>query len=198
MIQKGILLFLSSVLLVLLVKSALHDGDADVLEDGSDSAATSSLWLSSSNPFSDVYHNVFKDAEPKPESKKRRWTSQEVRERVWQTQKDVQAMENHIEQQNAMNKKMKKEVSELEDSFNREKKIIHILIENGMADVDAKLDELQDSLSENVTDVDHVLRTITDEVHAKEAQQDQYIADLNARHLALAGQTQKELAQVNI
>ena len=157
-----------------------------------DASESQELWEDDASPNHNPYYNVFKNGGPP----RRIWTPLEVRERVWQTSKDVEAMENHIEQQNIINNKMKKEVAELDEGLTREKQIVELIINNGMDDVDHRLDLLQVAISANVTAVQQTLKEISAQAAAKQKSQDDAIAALNDRHGVLAADTHKELSEV--
>jgi hypothetical protein len=178
---------------VLTITSRLIDRRVSSELDQADSADLSQqLWENSNSQHRNAYYNVFTSSA----QTKRRWTSSEVRERVWQTLKDVDAMENHIEQQNIINARMKKEVAELESGLTREKRIVRLIINEGMDDVDQRLNLLQEAVSSNVSAVEETLRQLSAEARAKQIEQDQTIAALKANHITLAAQANKELNQV--
>ena len=149
------------------------------------------LWESSNSQNHNPYYNVFKYAVQPG----RRWTAQEVRERVWQTLKDVEAMENHLEQQNAINNRMKKEIYDLDAGLTREKRIVKLIINEGMDDADQRLDLLQEALASNVSAVKKTLQDLSSEAQVKEQLQDQAIANLTERHTTLAAETKNELKE---
>ena len=181
-------------------KFGTHDnhGFTTVLDETNDlpvdSADSQQLWEDDASPNHNPYYNVFKNGGPP----RRTWTPLEVRERVWQTSKDVEAMENHIEQQNIINNKMKKEVADLDAGLTREKQIVELIINNGMDDVDHRLDLLHAAISANVTAVQQTLKDISAQAKAKQDLQDDAIAALNDRHGVLAADTHKELSEVHI
>ena len=188
---------LCAVLLALAISSKFNEKRfASELEENSrtaESAAPSQqLWESADSQNHNPYYNVFRS----PSETKRRWTSHEVRERVWQTLKDVEAMENHIEQQNSINARMKKEVYDLDAGLTREKRIVQLIINEGMDDVDHRLDLLQEAISSNVSAVAQTLRELSNEARIKQEEQDQAIATLKDRHIALAAEARNELNQV--
>jgi hypothetical protein len=157
-----------------------------------DSTESQQLWEDDSSPNHNPYYNVFTTGGPP----RRTWTPLEVRERVWQTSKDVEAMENHIEQQKAINNKMKREVAELDAGLTREKQIVELIINNGMDDVDHRLDLLHAAIAANVTRVQQTLKDISAQAKTKQESQDQAIVALKERHVTLAADTHKELSEV--
>lgn len=86
----------------------------------------------------------------------------QIRERVWQTLKDVKAMEQHVRQQNALNEKMREEIEGMASGAEREKKVIRLLIDDGMKGVSDRIDLLRDAVDTNVTGVKDALRHLDD------------------------------------
>ncbi len=77
----------------------------------------------------------------------------QMRERVWQSLKDVDAIEHHVRQQNVLNRQMKQDIAELEDSSEREKQVIQLLINKGMQGIADRIDLLKAAVEANVTGV---------------------------------------------
>jgi hypothetical protein len=158
----------------------------------------SQLWESDESPNHDPYFNVFNDGLDESEREDHRhWSSEEVRERVWQTLKDVEAMEDHVKEQNALNYKLKTKVSELDEGITREQKIIRMLIDEGMSHVENRLKFIEEAVSSNVTAVKNTLRILRAEDREMQQRQDKSIDQLNTRHRALAASTSKQLQQVS-
>jgi hypothetical protein len=158
----------------------------------------SQLWESDESPNHDPYFNVFNDGLDESEREDHRhWSSEEVRERVWQTLKDVEAMEDHVKEQNALNYKLKTKVAELDEGITREQKIIRMLIGEGMSHVENRLKFMKEAVSSNITAVKNTLRILRAEDREKQLQQDKAIDQLNTRHRALAASTSKQLQQVS-
>jgi hypothetical protein len=158
----------------------------------------SQLWESDESPNHDPYFNVFNDGLDESEREDHRhWSSEEVRERVWQTLKDVEAMEDHVKEQNTLNYKLKTKVTELDEGITREQKIIRLLIDEGMKHVENRLQFMKEAVSSNITAVKNTLRILRAEDREKQKQQDKAIDQLNTRHRALAASTTKQLQQVS-
>lgn len=159
----------------------------------------SELWESDESPSHDPYFNVFDDGiDESPKDNHRHWTSEEVREKVWQTLKDVEAMEDHVEEQNALNYKLKQEITFLDEGITREQDIIKLLINEGIDHVHDRLKLMEDAVASNVSAVKTTLRILKAEDLAKQRQQDRAIDQLDARHKALATSTAAKLQQVRI
>ena len=161
-------------------------------------ASLSQLWESDDSPNHDPYFNVFDDGvDNNPKENHRHWTSEDVREKVWQTLKDVEAMENHVEEQNALNYKLKQEIAYLDEGITKEQEIIRLLIEEGISHVDGRLNLIREAVATNVSAVKKTLRILKAEDQAKQRQQDIAIHQLNARHKALAAATASQLQRVS-
>ena len=162
------------------------------------STSLSQLWESDESPNHDPYFNVFNDGLDESEREDHRhWSSEEVREKVWQTLKDVEAMEDHVKEQNALNYKLKTKVAELDEGITREQKIIRMLIDEGMTHVDDRLKFMKEAVSSNITAVKNTLRILRAEDRERQQLQDKSIDQLNTRHRALAASTSKQLRQVS-
>ena len=159
-----------------------------------------SLWEDDNSPNHDPYFNVFEDGSPQQGNygqAHKTWSKQVVRERVWQTLKDVKAMERHVREQNALNNKMKMQITTLETEAQDEKTVIRNLIRQGMSDVTDKIDLLKNAALANVTDVRAMLVRIEAEQKAKQAEQDTAIDQLTARHQQLQQETTEKFKSVD-
>jgi hypothetical protein len=158
-----------------------------------------SLWEPDDSVNHDPYFNVFAGGSGVTNygQAHKQWSSQVVRERVWQTLKDVKAMERHVREQNALNNKMKTQITTLEQEAQDEKLVIRKLIEAGMTDVQDKIALLKNAAMANVTDVRAMLVRIEAEQKAKQAEQDQAIQALTERHQQLQTDTTKKFQQVD-
>jgi hypothetical protein len=154
----------------------------------------SGLWESDDSPSHDPYFNVFDDGiDESAHDNHRHWSSEDVREKVWQTLKDVEAMEDHVVEQNALNYKLKKQITTLDDGITREQDIIQLLVKEGMSHVDNRLKFMQDAIASNVSAVRSTLRILKAEDAARQRLQDQEIGRLDSRHKALASSTAAKL-----
>ena len=77
----------------------------------------------------------------------------QVRERVWQSLKDVKAMEQHVREQNQLNLKLKGQVEKLTGEAAEEKAEIRRLIDSGINDVTNRILVLKHVAMGNVTAV---------------------------------------------
>jgi hypothetical protein len=162
------------------------------------STSLSQLWESDESPNHDPYFNVFNDGlDESQREDHRHWSSEEVRERVWQTLKDLEAMEDHVKEQNALNYKLKSKVTELDEGITREHKIIRMLIDEGMSHVENRLKFIEEAVSSNVTAVKKTLRILRAEDREQQQRQDKTIDQLNTQHRALVASTSKQLQQVS-
>ena len=163
-------------------------------------ASLQSLWESDDSVNHDPYYNVFSGSSGSAVNygqAHKTWSKQVVRERVWQTLKDVKAMERHVREQNALNNKMKVQITTLEQEAQNEKEVIRKLIAAGMADVTEKISILKNAALTNVTDVREMLMRIEAEQKSKQAQQDTAIDQLTARHQQLQQQTTSKFKAVD-
>mmetsp|Transcript_28085 Transcript_28085/g.66801 ORF Transcript_28085/g.66801 Transcript_28085/m.66801 type:complete len:80 (-) Transcript_28085:1571-1810(-) len=62
-------------------------------------------------------------------------------------------MERHVREQNELNTKMKDQITTLAEDADNEKKVIRVLIDNGVQDVASKIQLLKSAATANVTDV---------------------------------------------
>ena len=164
-------------------------------------AVTQSLWEPDDSVNHDPYFNVFDDGQGTQGhytgDEHKEWSKEVVRERVWQTLKDVKAMERHVREQNALNNKMKTQISTLEEQAQDEKKVIRALIQKGMEDVTTKISLLKNAAMANVSDVRALLLRIEGEQTAKQEAQDKAIDDLTARHQQLQSETTNKFQEVD-
>jgi hypothetical protein len=158
------------------------------------------LWESDESVNHDPYYNIFDDGSAPMGNygqTHKAWSKQVVRERVWQTLKDVKAMERHVREQNALNNKMKMQITTLEQEAQDEKLVIRRLIQAGMTDVTDKISLLKNAAMANVSDVRAMLVRIEGEQRAKQAQQDTAIDQLTARHQQLQQETTTKFQAVD-
>jgi hypothetical protein len=165
----------------------------------SGAASLQSLWEADDSVNHDPYYNVFSGSAGVVNygQAHKSWSKQVVRERVWQTLKDVKAMERHVREQNALNNKMKKQITTLEQEAQDEKEVIRKLIAAGMSDVTDRIALLKNAALANVTDVREMLQRIEAEQKAKQAQQDADIERLTARHQQLQTETTTKFQEVD-
>jgi hypothetical protein len=83
-----------------------------------------------------------------------------MRERVWQTLKDVKAIEHHVRQQNALNRQMRQEIVNMEESSDKEKEIIEMLVDTGMRGISNRINLLKAAVDANVTGVRAALQDL--------------------------------------
>jgi len=199
----------SALLMVLAVSMVVLQDDAGtrrgkVANSGgvelSAAASYQQLWESDESVNHDPYYNIFEDGSAPMGNygqAHKTWNKQVVRERVWQTLKDVKAMERHVREQNALNNKMKMQITTLEQEAQNEKEVIRRLIASGMSDVTDKISLLKNAAMANVSDVREMLVRIEAEQRAKQAQQDSAINELTTRHQQLQTATTTKFQQVD-
>jgi len=166
----------------------------------SEAANFQQLWESGESVNHDPYYNIFEDGSAPMGNygqAHKTWNNQVVRERVWQTLNDVKAMERHVREQNALNNKMKMQITTLEQEAQNEKEVIRKLIASGMSDVTNKISLLKNAAMSNVSDVREMLVRIEAEQKAKQVQQDTAIHQLTARHQQLQTETTTKFQQVD-
>ena len=179
---------ISGVLLAVVVCIFLLYGGSG--HESSLAARYTSLWEPDDSPNHDPYFNVFdfngqgSQLGVSGQSHKH-WSDQVVRERVWETLKDVKAMERHVREQNDMNNRMKKEINKLSSEAENEKKVIKDLINQGMLDISDKIQLLKNAAAANVTAVEEFLRRIDTEQRQKQKEQDNAIQLLAQKHKQL-------------
>jgi len=193
------LLMLLAAAVVVLQDGASPRGPA-VGSGGGVQLSAAKLWESDDSPHHNPYYNIFDDGSSPAGAYAgghKQWTKEAVRERVWQTLKDVKAMERHVREQNALNNKMKLQISSLEAEAQDEKLVIRNLIAQGMSDVTDKISLLKNAAMANVSDVREMLLRIEAEQKEKQTQQDTQIDDLTARHQKLQEQTVSRFNEVD-
>eukprot|EP00292_Cryptomonas_paramecium_P009865 CAMPEP_0113686022 /NCGR_PEP_ID=MMETSP0038_2-20120614/15037_1 /TAXON_ID=2898 /ORGANISM="Cryptomonas paramecium" /LENGTH=266 /DNA_ID=CAMNT_0000606255 /DNA_START=26 /DNA_END=823 /DNA_ORIENTATION=- /assembly_acc=CAM_ASM_000170 len=155
------------------------------------------LWEADDSPNHDPYFNVFDDGFIEGKKNHRNWDSEELRERLWQTLKDVQGMERHVKEQNALNVQLNKEIDSLDGGIQSERSVIAKLIENGITEVKNKIKVMRSAMDSNVTDVESELKLAKQDDREKQNQQDMRIHKLGLRHEQLATSTSKTLKRVD-
>eukprot|EP00961_Rhodomonas_salina_P243454 3289853-Rhodomonas_salina.1 len=104
-------------------------------------------------------------------------------------------MERHVREQNELNTKMKDQITTLAEDADNEKKVIRVLIDNGVQDVASKIQLLKSAAKANVTDVKLMLERIEREQKAKQEEQDRAIDELTKKHVELETQTKAKFSQ---
>eukprot|EP00960_Hanusia_phi_P074016 768137-Hanusia_phi.AAC.2 len=165
-------------------------------------ARYTSLWEPDDSPNHDPYFNIFDFTGGSGQlsvngQSHKHWSDQVVRERVWETLKDVKAMERHVREQNDMNNKMKKEINKLSSEAENEKKVIKDLINQGMLDITDKIQLLKNAAAANVTAVEELLRRIESEQRQKQQEQDNAIQLLAKKHKELQESATKKFQNID-
>lgn len=116
----------------------------------------------------------------------------QVRERVWQSLKDVKAMEQHVREQNQLNLKLKGQVEKLTGEAAEEKAEIRRLIDSGINDVTNRILVLKHVAMGNVTAVKELLEKIEREQESKQNEQDEALDLLEKRQQELVSLTKSK------
>lgn len=92
--------------------------------------------------------------------------------------KDIRSMERHVKEQNVLNKGLTDEVAGMKKQADKEKEIVHMLINKGMAGIRDKVELLRDAVNTNVTGVRDALGQLDSSISDKQDEQDRRLTEL--------------------